>query len=427
MAKKGKKAIVVNVSTGRARKQKTKSKTTQAEVTAMGRVLRALGGVGGGAAGEYLGNRELGAYVGTGLGGMISRWLGQGAYRVTSNSIVSNYQSGTASIPSMHKSNQSITVRHREFVTTVKGSTEFTVQRFFQLQPADRNTFPWLSGIAPHFQQYRVKGMVYHYVPTSGYAVSGTNPAIGSVMMQTSYRVNDSPPASKVEMLNEYWACESSPADAFCHPIECAPKENPFNIHYTRTVPVPANDSPLLYDMGVTYVATSGMPATGNVVGDLWVTYEIEFSKPLVTSNTTSTVESASLYTASPTVGSWFGGTTVTSTGTIALTATGNTLTFPIGLLGKYLVVVDIEASTTFTAMDLSGLPTLTNCTLLQYWAEDAYVRTVLTGASAALGRGTYSLAVTLTDPSAVATIVFPSGSWTGTASDIQASVTSIA
>jgi len=156
MAKKGKKAIVVNVSTGRARKQKTKSKTTQAEVTAMGRVLRALGGVGGGAAGEYLGNRELGAYVGTGLGGMISRWLGQGAYRVTSNSIVSNYQSGTASIPSMHKSNQSITVRHREFVTAVKGSTEFTVQRFFQLQPADRNTFPWLSGIAPHFQQYRV-------------------------------------------------------------------------------------------------------------------------------------------------------------------------------------------------------------------------------------------------------------------------------
>lgn len=427
MAKKGKKAIVVNVNTGRSKKQKTKSKSTQAEVTAIGRVLRALGGVGGGAAGEYLGNRELGAYVGTGLGGMISRWLGQGAYRVTSNSVVSNYQSGTASIPAMHKSGQSITVRHREFLTTVKGSTGFAVQRFFQLQPADRNTFPWLSGIAPHFQQYRIKGMVFHYVPTSGYAVSGSNPAIGSVMMQTSYRVNDVAPTSKVEMLNEYWACESSPADAFCHPIECAPKENPFNIHYTRTVPVPANDSPLLYDMGVTYVATSGMPATGNVVGDLWVTYEIEFSKPLVASNATSVVESASLYSTDPTPSSLFGSATVVASGTIAVTAVGNTITFPIGLLGKYLVVVDIEAATNFTAMDLSGTPTLTNCTLLQYWAEDSYVRTVLTGASAALGRGTYSFAVTLADPSAVATAVLPSGSWSGLASDIQASVTSIA
>jgi len=425
MGRKGKKEIVVNVNTGKSKRQRRRERVKQAEVTALGRALRVLGGVGGGVAGEYMGNRDLGAYVGTGLGGMISRWLGQGSYRVSSNSVVSNYQSGSGSIPAMHKSGQSVTVRHREFLTSIKGSQDFVVQRFFFLQPADRNTFPWLSGIAPHFQQYRIKGMVYHYVPTSGYAVSGSNPAIGSVMMQTSYRVNDDPPATKVEMLNEYWACESSPVEAFCHPIECAPKENPFNIHYTRTAPVPANDSPLLYDMGVTYVATSGMPAGGNVVGDLWVTYEIEFSKPLVASNTTSTVLSGTMQVPEPVPAAWFGAGNYAVTGSLKFTATERTITFPLGLMGVYLVVVDIEASSTFAQADLSGAPDLLHCTLVKYWSEDDYVRTVVP--SGTINRLTYSCALRLTDPSAQAAVRFPAGTWGGAASDLTASITQVA
>jgi hypothetical protein len=310
-------------------------------------------------------------------------------------------------------------------LTSIKGSQDFKVQRYFFLQPADRHTFPWLSGIAPHFQQYRIKGMVYHYVPTSGYAVSGSNPAIGSVMMQTSYRVNDDPPASKVEMLNEYWACESSPVEAFCHPIECAPKENPFNIHYTRTAPVPTNDSPLLYDMGVTYVATNGMPAGGNVVGDLWVTYEIEFSKPLVASNTTSTVLSGKMHFTTPTPTSWFGTVGADVEGSLQFTAAERTITFPLGLLGVFLVVVDLEATTTFEQVDLSGAPDLLNCSLVTYWAEDSYIRTV--SLSGAVNRATYSCALRLTDPGAQAAVRFPVAGWIGGASDLTASITQVA
>jgi hypothetical protein len=97
--------------------------------------------------------------------------------------------------------------------------------------------------LAVKYQQYKIRGMVFHYVPTSGFAVSGTNPALGSVMIQTTYRAGDTPPTSKVEMLNEYWASEASPADPFCHPIECSPKENPFNVHYIRNAAIPDQNS----------------------------------------------------------------------------------------------------------------------------------------------------------------------------------------
>jgi len=147
--------------------------------------------------------------------------------------------------------------------------------------------------LAANFQEYRFRGIVFHYVPSSGNAVSSTNPALGTVMFQTSYRASDTAPTSKLELLNEYWASENVPNEPFCHPIECDPKENPFNIQYVRTGDVPTGDSRLMYDLGVTHVAVQGMQTTGNIVGDVWVTYEVELKKPIISSNATASVNYA--------------------------------------------------------------------------------------------------------------------------------------
>lgn len=402
-----------------------KAKKKEKELTLLGSALRALGGMGGAAVGTMFGNPMAGSAAGTSLGTVISKWLGSGDYSISQNSLTQRVARGSDAIPMMHSEGQSITVRHREYISEIKGSTGFAIQRFFLLQPGDANTFPWLSSLASKFQQYKIKGMVFHYVPTSGYAVSGTNPAIGSVMMQTSYRANDSTPGSKVEMLNEYWANEASPADSFCHPIECDPKENPFSIHYIRTSPVGTNDSPLLYDIGVTYVATSGMPATGNVVGDLWVTYEVELSKPLIASNVVDASPSGFVSGLSPVPGNWFPSTGLTTSGALGVTASGLVVTFPIGTLGTYILSFDIPAATTFSAVDLSGAPTLSNCSFAVRNAigDSAYIRTVLTGTAPALGRAFFQTAVTLADPSAIATVTLPAGAWTGTAAYCHLSV----
>lgn len=414
MAKQNKsKRVTVNVVTGKSKPQKRKSK--KSEVTAIGHALRYLGGLGGGVAGAYFGNEKMGTMAGTGLGALISKWLGQGTYRVSQNSLVQSAR-GSGTIPMMHNGSQSVVVRHREYITPIKGSINFSPARFFPLQPGDSTTFPWLSGLAVKYQQYRIRGMVFHYVPTSGYAVSGTNPALGSVMIQTTYRASDSPPTSKVEMLNEYWASEASPADPFCHPIECSPKENPFNVHYVRSAPIADQNSLPLYDLGKTFVATQGMQTDGAIVGDLWVTYEIEFSKPQIASNLALSTDSGTAVVSNPTPSAVFGSTDTFSTGALAFSVNTRTVTFNQGQLGKFLVVVRVQSATNFTAFSWGSGPAFTNCTQLPYDTGGMFARTDIGGTSPTLTTSMSAIVVELTDPSAIASVAWTAPTWTGTA-----------
>jgi hypothetical protein len=263
----------------------------------------------------------------------------------------------------MHNQNQSVVVRHREFLGEIKGSTAFTIQGEYVINPGMSSTFPWLSGIAANFQEYRFKGVVFHYVSTSGTAVSGTNPAIGSVMMQTTYRSNDVPPATKIDMLNEYWACESGTAEAFAHPIECSPKENPFSTQWIRTTSVPTGDNMLLYDLGKMFIATSGQPAAGNPIGDLWVTYEVELRKPVTSSNVTST---NLFYQCKWNVGggSWFANPVSAPQGNLNLTidTSAPKISLPVGLRGTFLVCASFTM--TGTSTNNFAISALSNCVL---------------------------------------------------------------
>ncbi len=364
---KSKKQIVVKV-----QPQKAKKKKQTQTVGAIGQALRVLGGIGGGAAGAFLGHGDLGRQAGTSLGAALSRWLGTGDYTVSSNSIVSSLKS-SASVPMMHLNNQSVVIRHKEFVGEIRGSTNYIVQSSIVLNPGIAASFPWLSAVANSFQEYRIKGMVFHYVPSSG-SVAAANPALGTVMIQTSYRSSDTVPPNKLEMLNEYNASESVPSESFCHPIECDPKENPFNVQYVRSRDVPSGDNRLLYDLGVTHVAVSGQQTTGNVLGDLWVTYEVELKKPIVSSNVTSdqifwSVEG--FYSGALTVGG--AGTNIFPSnqlsyplhrGTIQVTAANGTFTFPVGLRGKYSLVGHYYAAGSFTHTTPFTSQVVVNCAL---------------------------------------------------------------
>jgi len=224
-----------------------------------------------------------------------------------------------------------------------------------------RETFPWLSNIAARFQQYKFKGIVFHYIPTSGATSGTTNTALGSVMMQTSYRSNDDAPLSKVELLNEYWSSEAAPCSSFAHPIECAPEESVSRMHYVRTGNVPSGDNVLLYDLGTTYVAVSGNPATGNTVGDLWVTYEVELSKPVLDSNVTNSTSYWSAEYDAPLTGSVFGitpdsPTKVNPKSNYTPLVGSNTFTVTAGAVGTYTFFV-VREGTSLTGL---GAPAAT-------------------------------------------------------------------
>jgi len=396
----------------KVKKSKTKTKMKDKEMTRLGFALRALGTLGGGKIGAYMGNPAAGAATGHSFAAAISRWLGSGDYTITANTLARASPNGM--IPAMHNNGQSIVVRHREFVSEVLSSTSFSVQQSLPINPGMPVTFPWLSSIAAQYEEYRIKGMVYHYVPTSGNAINSTNPALGSVMLQTTYRANAVAPTSKMEMMNEYWASESVPSETYCHPIECNPRENPFNVHYVRTGAVPSGDSPLLYDYGKTFLAVTGNPATGNVLGELWISYEIELRKPVLTG--TNDLSTASL---------------------TASTATGidNNHMFGTSLTAQ---ATTMPAGVTYTNGSAVGainfLPGTIGTYLVTYWATGGAANITLTsvsGTGSSLsplpfnGSGSLNLAsstsgaslavVTITNPTTTTTVNYSVGTFTPT------------
>lgn len=305
-----------------------------------------LGGLGGTALGSLVGMGASGGNFGTGLGAALSQWLGSGDYMVSANSITQRASAGT--IPAMHQQGQSIVVRHKEFLTEVRGNTTFLVRNAYNLNPGLSSTFPWLHAIAAQYSQYKIRGMVFHYVPTSG-SIATASPALGTVMIQTSYRATEDLPASKIEMLNEYWSSEAKPSEEFCHPIECDPKENPFNIQYIRSGGLPATENQLMYDLGRTSIAVSGQQANDQVLGDLWISYEIELKKPVVTNTNNSNIQS---FTGTSSAGI----TNVNTIGTNfaerfnsfegAFTFGANSITFPRGTSGAYQITLYYQGVT---------------------------------------------------------------------------------
>lgn len=378
-----------------ARKPQTKK---EENVGAIGRALRLLGGAGGGALGAYAGNPVAGTAMGTGLGAALSKWMGFGDYTVKENSVVKRASTG---IPMMHKEGQSVVLRHREFIAQVRGSQGFAVQDSFQLNPGNVKTFPWLSSIAASFQEYKFKGIVFHYVPSSGSAVASTNAALGTVMLQTSYRSNDTAPSSKSELLNEYWSGECVPNDTFAHPVECDPAENPFNVQYVRSDDVPTNDSQLLYDLGVTHLCTSGQQADGFTLGDLWVTYEVELKKPIVASNVTSQFQVATTQWTAPTAAAIFAGPSIES-GNLQLSgsSTGAVLTLSKGARGRFLCSVTLMSASSYSFV-WTPTVTLTNATAKSVSA-DLLNNTLVTaafGTSPTVRNAVFQLGFEVVDP----------------------------
>ncbi len=402
------------------KRQPPRVKKEAKELTRLGAALRGLGALGGSAVGSLVGLPTSGSNLGRGLGASLSKWLGSGDYTIASNSIV-HPSRASDSVAMMHRDSQSIVIRHKEYLGEVMGSTGFTVQQTFNLNPGLLSTFPWLAPIAAKFQEYKILGAVFHYVPTSGTAVGTSSAALGSVMMQTTYRAGDSAPTSKMEMLNEYWSTETPPYEVACHPIECDPKENPYNLHYVRTGALPAASDQLLYDYGTTFIAPSGMQTTG-VVGDLWLTYEVELKKPIITS---AVVDPAAGYSAniadvsgSITGSTLFNGNLTLGNGTLAdrISLSGNTITIAAGLAGWFYVYVNTEATTTFTAASYTTGVTVVNGSLALVSKTSSVVRTTIAGTTPTLTRFFYEFAVFKADTSAATTATIPSGTLTGAA-----------
>jgi hypothetical protein len=208
---------------------------------------------------------------------------GFGDYKINSNSLMNMNPP-----PMVNSGNSSTIVRHREYLGDIYATEDFTLSKY-PINPGLSTMFPWLSAIAPSYEQYRFRGIICEFKSTSSDAVlsSDTSSALGTVIMATQYDALDQEFSSKQEMENYEYATSSKPSRNFIHPIECAKNQTVLSNLYVRNDFAPGDTDLRFYDLGIFNVATVGMQADGGNLGELWVTYEVEFFKPKIQQNPT--------------------------------------------------------------------------------------------------------------------------------------------
>lgn len=238
-----------------------------------------LGGRIGGARGAELGRR---------LGAGLSSISGYGDYAVRSNSL-STVSTSVDMVPQFVKNDHSVRVVHREFIRDLVvpvNPTSFNNDTYL-INPANSVLFPWLARMAKQYSQYKIHGMVFSFKSMSSeYADAGP---LGTVIMATNYNAVDREYANKLEMENSEFAVSTKPSQSLIHAIECDPSVTGLNVLYVRDPSYDTTDvsDRRFYDYGRFQVATTGLPGTvGAVMGEIWVSYDIEFMKPVIGGDT---------------------------------------------------------------------------------------------------------------------------------------------
>lgn len=248
---------------------------------------------GGGALGSMSGIPS-GRNFGSEVGRRISRLIGSGDYQVNEVSVNNLIKPGKAT-PSMSFGGDSLSirVRHREFLGDILtgGVAGVFTNNVFPINAGLRTSFPYLSQIAGNFEEYCFNGLVFEFISTAS-PYSATS-ALGSVIAATEYNSSMPTYTSKFSMENSSMAVSTRIDKNLMYGIECAANSNVQNCYYVRhgtsTLPITTTD------MGIFQLATSPGAAfpTNSVVGELWVTYDVELKRPYLELNRVGSFQSA--------------------------------------------------------------------------------------------------------------------------------------
>jgi hypothetical protein len=253
---------------------------------------RLLGSAGGPLVGTIA--TKAGGALGKLMGGALSHLVGFGDYEVEQNSL---FKTGASldegqQIPTFRNVGYATRVQHREFVgeVVIPADPEGFNNTSYVINPANGILFPWLSQVAKGFQQYKMKGMVLEFRTMSSDITAGG--ALGTVAMATNYNVNEKAYTTLLQMQNTQYATSCKPSLSIVHCIECAPRDSAEEMKYVRSAysytssvysgagKVTLQDD-RLYDIGMFQLATEGLPGSeGDILGQLWVSYDIELFKP---------------------------------------------------------------------------------------------------------------------------------------------------
>lgn len=303
------------------------------------------GALGGMASGYLVGNSKMGNSFGSSLGAKISKLIGSGDYisndGTRSNSLM---KGGGDPYASFDSSKKGVRITHREFLQDViSPGTTFNIESY-PINPGLPFSFPYLANIALNFEEYRVNGLVYEFISTATPYSTVSN--MGSVIVTCEYNTANNDYTSKTQMENSDFAVSGAPYRNLVYGVEC--EKNWSNNLFVRSGASTLNGP--LTDLGTFFIATNAVQA--GTIGELWVSYDIEFSRPRASPARFGIYHAISQGTAVtiPIIGTAAGISTKVQTGifTSAVASTFNTISFPDAIIGDiYCVQVMVNAGTT--------------------------------------------------------------------------------
>jgi len=284
----------------------------------------------------------VGGLVGNGVSAL-GHFLGFGAYTIGKNTIIG----AGGSVPSMHSSNDSIIIRHREYIGEVYSNTFFMTSNI-SLNPG-MPTYPWLSGIARNFQEYRILGMVIEYVPEVS-EVSANEISLGYVALAAQYRTDMPPYPSLESALESEFAVQCKPNTPMMLALECDPNQSPFRNYYVRSTAATNAFDIHSFDMAMLNVLVGNQQTSAIDLGAIWISYEIELFRPTALPDTQGSTFFLNWRNGGPTSANMLG---IISNGTFRnyWNPVGNNIV-------NYSATLDNAASNTTSANQLLALAT---------------------------------------------------------------------
>lgn len=239
----------------------------------------------GGVAGTYLGNPNGGRKVGKKLAARLSKLVGTGDYASNSSELAMNslIKPGVNQYATFGDNTSCVRIQHREYVKDIfAGDAGTFSSTSIAVNPGLRASFPYLSGLAQNFEEYRLNGMVFEIVSTT--SPYNATSAMGSTIVAMQYNAASSPFTSKAQMENSDFAISARLDKSVMYGIECKDLAN--NNLFIRSADVSSSVPLTSTDVGLLQIALqtgTGIPS-GSVIGELWVSYDIDLMRPHISS-----------------------------------------------------------------------------------------------------------------------------------------------
>jgi len=172
--------------------------------------------------------------------------------------------------------------------SSIAGSTGFTVQSTFALQPGLAATFPWLAPQAQKYQFYSCTFLEFIYIPIAPTSTQG------DIMIVPDYDASDPAPTTEVQASDN----KNCVVDSCWKVIRC--RLDPRSLmglgprKFIR--PCAVAGDPKTFDMGKVFVISNNETGT-TAVGKLFVDYEFVFMSPQNSPDPSTIPQQTSLFT----------------------------------------------------------------------------------------------------------------------------------